>query len=176
MRLPTNVFILNVEILKIASFDLIRTDKINNFMFTFSETPSFSEVFAESSFEGSNFIIGAGPLFLTICVYAIYLTNRLLWQVCCPRCLRDYCPLKVQDNFKKHNWETTSIRFILEGTIDILFWALIALNYVKITGVFGKLSADKFSNMIACVFLTALVAAPFMLLRKVKQYHKAIKE
>ena len=176
MRLPTNVYTMNVEIMKIASFDIIRTDKINNFLFTFTETPSFSEVFEDSSFEGSNFIIGAGPLFLTICVYVIYLINRLLWQVCCTRCLREYCPLKVQDNFKAHNWETTSFRFVLEGTIDILLWALIALNYVHSTGSFGQLWADKFSNLLACVLLIAMIVAPLILLSKVKQYHKVIKE
>jgi len=175
VRLPSNVFIVNVAILQLASFDLVRFDKVYNFLFNFSETPSFNGVFEESKFIGSNFIIGAGPLFLTIWVYIIYLVNRLLWQVCCQGCFRKYCPLRVQDNFKQHNWQTTSVRFVLEGTIDILLWVLIALSYVKSSGSFGELWADKLSNLVACVFLITLIAAPVMLLNKVRQYNKVIK-
>ena len=51
------------------------------------------------------------------------------------------------------------VRFILEGGVDILQWAMIALIYGRSHG-FGAKPIDKFSNILAIILLVALLIAP----------------
>jgi hypothetical protein len=41
------------------------------------------------------------------------------------------CLQKIYPWFKSHNVEVTTIRFVLEGMMDVLFWALIAILDVR---------------------------------------------
>jgi hypothetical protein len=79
IRLPANVQVVFVELLKLAAFDLLQTETIYMKIFKFSETDSFSAAFDEAAFGGSNFIIGIGPMFLAMVFYAFYLLTR--WMI-----------------------------------------------------------------------------------------------
>jgi len=45
VRLPNNVLVVNVEILKIAAFDLFHTSDLYQKIFQFTDTPSYSTIF-----------------------------------------------------------------------------------------------------------------------------------
>jgi hypothetical protein len=77
IRLPANVMTFNVEILKLAAFDLFQTTWLLQSVFGFSETPSFSSVFEQASYEGSVFIIGLGMMFLVMVAYGAFLLVRI---------------------------------------------------------------------------------------------------
>ena len=79
IRLPTNVQVVFVELLKLAAFDLFQTETIYMKIFKFTKTESFSAAFDEAAFGGSNFIIGIGPMFLAMVFYAFYLLTR--WMI-----------------------------------------------------------------------------------------------
>ena len=76
IRLPANVQVVFVELLKLAAFDLLQTETIYMKIFKFTKTESFSTAFDEAAFSGSNFIIGIGPMFLAMVFYAFYLLTR----------------------------------------------------------------------------------------------------
>ena len=135
IRLPTNVQVVFIEILKLAAFDLFKTETIYKFIFNFSETESFSSSFDEAAFSGSNFTIGIGPMFLVMIAYALYLSTR--WVII--RWLSDVreCRPKIVPWFRSHNIEATCIRFIMEGNIDILLNALICILHMKKTWSLG---------------------------------------
>ncbi len=138
IRLPTNVQVVFVEILKLAAFDLLQTETIFMKLLRFSDTESFSDSFDEAAFSGSNFTIGIGPMVLAMISYALYLSTR--WMIL--RWFSDAreCRPKIIPWFQNHNIEATCIRFILEGNIDILLNALICILYMKKTWSLG----DKF--------------------------------
>lgn len=71
IRLPVNVYALNMQLLNIASFDVYQTDKFID-QFHFTETEAFSPIFEEASMDGSNFIEGIGPMFLFMIIYIAY--------------------------------------------------------------------------------------------------------
>jgi hypothetical protein len=79
IRLPANVMSVMIEILKLANFDLLRTGWLIDKIFKFSDTPSFSATFEEASYEGSNFILGIGSMFIAMVYYALFLCVR--WAV-----------------------------------------------------------------------------------------------
>jgi hypothetical protein len=160
IRLPSNVMSVNIEILKIAAFDLFQSDWILMKIFNFSDTPSISPEFEEASFEGANFIIGNGPIVLFMIGYFFFLLVR--WVI--TRQFRGerkncYCN-KLVPWFESHNIEATTIRFVLEGNIDILFWAMIALLHVRETRSTGEKFQDRLSNMLAIAMLIVLIYAP----------------
>jgi hypothetical protein len=47
-------------------------------MFKFTETESYTPIFDQASFTGSNFIIGIGPMFGSMIYYALFLAVRKL--------------------------------------------------------------------------------------------------
>ena len=54
------------------SFDIFTTENIYNSLFGFVDSPTFSDAFGEAGLEGSNFINGLGPLFLTVIIFPFY--------------------------------------------------------------------------------------------------------
>ena len=170
IRLPANVSSIMNEILKLANFDLLRTGWIIDKVFRFSETPSFSASFEQADFEGSNFIQGIGPMFIAMVYYAGFLCVRWVvieWLYEVP-CMKQ----RIVPWFRSHNIEATSIRFILEGNIDILFWTLISALHVKDSHSLGPKAQDRFSNLFGFAMLMVLAYAPFHAIYRAIQYHK----
>jgi hypothetical protein len=71
-----------------------------------------------------------------------------------------YCLQKIYPWFKSHNVEVATIRFVLEGTMDILFWTLICILNVKEEHSLGPKFQDKFANLVAFAMLAPIVYAP----------------
>jgi len=86
-----------------------------------------------------------------------------------------YCLRKIYTWFKSHNVEVTSIRFVLEGTMDVLFWALIAILYVIDTRSLGPKFSDKFSNIVAVAFLLMIIYAPIHAIFRATQLNRLMK-
>jgi hypothetical protein len=76
--MPNNALKMMNMILRLAAFDLFQTEKILNGIFHFKQTTSFSQIFEDSGYVGSNFIIGIGPMFIMMVIYFIYLAIRAL--------------------------------------------------------------------------------------------------
>jgi hypothetical protein len=66
----------------------------------------------------------------------------------------------------------TCITFILEGNLDISFWALISSVNVKKNGIGMPHFSDVLSNLLAFVMLVLLAFAPLFLLFRTKKYDK----
>lgn len=157
VRLPINVFTVSNKISKLASFDVFRTDIWFFMAFRFSLTKSLSPSFEEAQYEGSNFVVGIGPMFLFMVFYTVFLGLRfvlLRYSTSTNRYV-----LKVKKVFSEHRVEPTIIRFILEGGMDILIWSLISILNIKRTKTFGPKWQDGFSNILAVAMLAALLYA-----------------
>ena len=83
-----------------------------------------------------------------------------------------YCLQKIYPWFKSHNVEVTTIRFVLEGTIDILFWALICILNVKEMHSLGLKFQDKFANFVAFWMLVPIIYAPIHLVYRAIQLQR----
>ena len=131
IRLPANVQIVFVEILKLAAFDMFKTEALYMKIFNFSKTDSFNTAFDDAAFVGSNFILGIGPMFMAMVAYSIFLLIR--WVIISQFSDIRECKPKIVPWFRKHNAEANCIRFIMEGNIEILLNALISIVYIKKT-------------------------------------------
>jgi hypothetical protein len=81
---------------------------------------------------------------------------------------------KIYPLLRSHNVEITTIRFVLEGTMDILFWALISILYVKDTRSLGLKASDRFSNVFAFSMLLVIMYAPVHAIYRVVQLHRLL--
>ena len=87
-----------------------------------------------------------------------------------------YCLQKIYPWFKSHNVELTTIRFVLEGTMDVLFWALISILHVRDTRSLGPKFSDKFSNLLAIAFLLLIIYAPIHTIFRATQLNLLIEK
>lgn len=173
IRLPTNAMSIMIMILNLAAFDMFNTEIIYNKIFNFQETESYTPIFEQASFTGSNFIIGIGPMFGTMIIYALFLIVRKL-VVRCLKGRNQFCDKNIVPWFENHNIELTCLTFILEGNLDISFWAFISALNVKKYGI-GSRGSNVFSNLCAFVILFPLAYAPIHLLVRSIQHIKQIK-
>ena len=72
--------------------------------------------------------------------------------------------------------EVTTIRFVLEGAMDVLFWALIAILHVRDTYSLGTKFSDKFSNILAIAFLLLIIYAPIHTIFRATQLNLLIEK
>jgi hypothetical protein len=82
IRLPANALSIMIMILNLAAFDMYNTEKLYNKIFDFENTDSYTPIFETASYTGSNFIIGIGPMFGTMVIYALYLIVRIIVVRC----------------------------------------------------------------------------------------------
>jgi hypothetical protein len=161
-----------VMILNLAAFDFFKTEKILNGILHFKKTESFSQIFENASFTGSNFIIGIGPMFLMMVFYVFYLAIRGLVLRCFKEKInfkqdrKSLLISKILTSFRNHRIETTFICFILEGNIDISLWGFICAIYVRKNGIGTPYFSDVFSNLFAFLSMVPLLIAPLYLLKK----------
>lgn len=78
LQIPINMKDVLGPILELTNFDIFHTDDLFLLIFGFGETESFDSVFEDNKFEGSNFIVGIGPLFIIIVFYAVWIPVQVL--------------------------------------------------------------------------------------------------
>lgn len=79
--MPSNAMSIMIMILRLAAFDLFKTEKAYEKIFHFTKTESFSPIFEQAGYEGSNFINGTGILLGILIFYGIFLGIRKIMIV-----------------------------------------------------------------------------------------------
>jgi hypothetical protein len=85
---------------------------------------------------------------------------------------KKFCSQKIYPWFKSHNVEVTTIRFVLEGTMDVLFWALISIFNAKNMRSLGVKFQDKCANIVAIAFLLLISYAPIHAIYRAIQFNR----
>ena len=73
---PTNSKVIQVELFKTVSFDIFDTENIYTSWFGFGDSPTLSDAFEEANMDGSNFILGLGPMFMIIVIFPLYMMSH----------------------------------------------------------------------------------------------------
>ena len=110
-------------------------------------------------------------MFGFILVYALYLIIRVPVMRSNPT---NKLMKKVKRKFCEHNIEASLITLIVEGNLDITIWCCIMSSYIynQEQDKFGKKAQDRFSNIIGCLYLVALIYVPFHLYCKGRKLNK----
>ena len=60
------------EVMLLINGDLFGTDALYEWLFGFGESEHFDNLFLDAGFEGSNFIVGIGPIFLMVVIFVVW--------------------------------------------------------------------------------------------------------
>ena len=128
--LPENMLVILSEVNKACNFDFYNTENLYIKMFGFEDTESFSPKFEEAGFEGSNFIISIGPIFIFIVLFPMFLLIRALVGRTCAK----QCSLKCCQSTFVHEiaYLPIFITFMLESCIGIGFSCAICIKFVSL--------------------------------------------
>ena len=113
-------------------------------------------------------------MFGAMVYYAFFLAVRL-FVIRFLKGKTEFIDQRIIPWFKNHNIEVTCLTFILEGNLDIAFWAFICIMNIKNNNI-GRHFSDVFSNLIAFVILLLLACAPIYLLYKAVNYIKQVEK
>ena len=101
-------------ILELTNFDIFQTDWLFLQIFGFGDTESFDSVFEDNKFEGSNFIMGIGPLFIILVFYFFWIPAQyLLIYIVEQRRIKKGKALTWATKHVDRRWQAMS--FVMEG-------------------------------------------------------------
>ena len=115
---PENMLTVYVRTLASANFDVYSTEYLFNQLFGFEQTESYSMKFAETNYDGSNYINLIGPLFLVMIFYpACRILIFIMMKLCtCMRKLLTLPPFAVD-----------AALFAMEGCLELGISAAISV-------------------------------------------------
>ena len=127
--------------------------------FGFKESESFNPSFEEAGIEGSNFIIGLGPVFLFIAIFPIY----ILIHKCSRYVFQDDVKSKCCKNWLAPKpFLPVVMVFLLESCVEIGITCGVCLTMMNADRVSS--GWEVFSTCLAFLFAGALVIAPLHIL------------
>ena len=93
-------------------------------VFNFHETESFSPTFEEAGMEGSNFILGIGPIFLSMVLFPIYVAVHQMTRYI----FQGQTDSTIINNFiAKKKYKSIVIKFLMEGSLELGLTALVCV-------------------------------------------------
>ena len=168
LDIPVNLHDILGPILKLSNFDVFQTDLMFAFLFGFQDSESFDGVFDDSGFEGSNFIVGIGPLFVMVVVFVVWVPLQLLlkWFVVFKKIKTSKIGKYLLTNGSRRFQVMT---FAMEGTLEIGFTAcitiIVASRNENTVLTFNQTGWDWFAYILAIGALISLIIAPIDLSR-----------
>jgi hypothetical protein len=167
LKTPVNAQNIEVMILQMVSFDVIRTSALLTKVFKFEneKTPPLNFIFEQAGYDTSNFILGMGPLFIAEVGYVLVF-------ICLP--IMNYICSKEKNKFAI--WLRTIVpfqmlfRFYLEGTLELALNTLITFR--KMDGKFWTTWQLCFSNLWAAANLVFLIVMPVLTLLITLKFNK----
>ena len=153
-EIPENAKVIMIEILKSCNFEVFDGGPFFKLL-DFKESESFSEVFAESNYEGSVFIEGLGSLFFGIMIFPIYILVHTISRRCCKGLKR----FKFIKSFiRPKSFLMIYIVFMLEGCIELGLTGTVSVMMLNSDRVSNF--SEFFSTALAFFFCISLVIAP----------------
>lgn len=176
LEIPPNVIKIQGPILKLANFDVFQADTIFFELFGYGETESFDQIFEDSGYEGCNFILLTGDLWIiSACTLGLFLPLHLV-----ARFLRNKFNLKC-GKFgkwltKNRDWKWMAITFVMESSFELGFSASIAIVVADRNGIIehNAYPRDWVAFILAFMGIGSLIAAPiFVLIQSIRVYKMA---
>ena len=144
------------------------------FVFGFGETESFDQIFHDSGFEGSNFIVGIGPLFIVVVLFLLWMPLHVLLRHLVAKYGIKLC-CGAAYVLKELDFRFRSTTFAMESCLEFGLTSFISIVVAGRTSVreANTTAADYFAYALGYVALGFLVGAPVDLLRATYQIHHA---
>ena len=123
VKTPANTKSILVKMLELSNFDIYKTEQLYNHIFSFIETEPYNQLFESAGFDTSNFIVGIGPIFISVVVFSVWRMTLMLmrWILHC-----SFIPSRIKQ--EPEPWLITANVFIRAVSLELALSALITLK------------------------------------------------
>ena len=154
LKFPANAMTISKELIKVAKFDLIPTEWIDEILWYFPEGEAFSQNFDAAGFESQLFLENVGPtLYLTMLNVVFGVLHILLLPF---RRLGGFAE-KLVKKLELYLYFNGSFRFYMEIFLDVCLIASLNLHTVDWDSPFSSVMV---SNYLSIVFLVLICIWP----------------
>ena len=134
LDIPVNMHDILGPVLKLSNFDVFQTDWLFEKMFGFGESENFDQIFHDSGFEGSNFIVGIGPIFVIVVLFLAWLPLQMVMKCMIKKCkVKPRCGMSYLVKHGDRRFQVTT--FTMESILEIGISACITVIVVNRTSV-----------------------------------------
>ena len=154
LKFPPSAMIITKEMIKIATFDLIPTDWINDALWYFPEEEAFSLNFETAGLESKLFLKNIGFILYLVLFNILYMLLHLIFWP-----LRDTCNFfkNLVAKMERYLYFNGTIRFYMEVFFDILLVGSLNIHTAEWDTLF---LAEKVSNYISLFFIALICIWP----------------
>ena len=154
LKFPSNAMTISKELIKVAKFDLIPTEWIDEILWYFPEGDAFSQNFDAAGFESQLFLENVGPTLYLTMLNVIFGVLHIVLFPC--RTLGDFAA-KVVKKLELYLYFNGSFRFYMEIFLDVCLIASLNLLTVDWDSPFPSV---KVSNYLSIVFIFLICIWP----------------
>ena len=156
LKFPANAMLITKELIKVASFDLIPTDIIDEQLFYFPYGDAFSSNFETAGVESTMFFANIGLIFYMILFNAFLIVLHIFFFTAKNSC---GCAEKWRKKFGDYLYFNGSIRFFMEVYFDVALLSALNLETVDWDTLFPS---EKISNAMSVFFLVVVGLVPLV--------------
>ena len=165
---PTNANIIMVSILQLTAYDFYQTEELYGEVLGLKQGSSLNPIFENCGFDGSNFIIGIGPLFITYIIFPLYVLIHRIFRYF----FKDQVSYSWVNKFlEEKNYTQAVLFFLVESCLEIGLTGLISLKIRSTEENFGNFW-NTVSTLLAIISVAGLIASPIYFMYASYKYHK----
>lgn len=154
LKFPANAMLITKELIKVASFDLIPTDIIDEQLWYFPEGDPFSLNFNTAGIESTMFFANIGLIFYMIVFNVFLIVLHIFFFTAKNSC---NCAQKGRKKVGDYLYFNGSIRFFMEVYFDVALLSALNLETVDWNTLFPS---EKISNAMSIFFLVVIGLGP----------------
>ena len=145
LKIPGNTMIITKELIKIATFDLIPTDFIDEIVWYFPESEAFSLNFETAGVESTLFLENIGLIFWLIVMHVAFVFFHLV----AVRPLRNSCSFMARLDAKiaGHLYFNGILRFFMEVFFDVAMMSCLNLHTTDWDDLFYSQQASDYLSL-----------------------------
>ena len=128
LKFPASAMVVTVELIKIATFDLIPTDSVDSMLWYFPEEEAFSLSLETAGVEAKLFLQNIGPILYLI---MLNILCGILYFLLLPARNSASCISTVVTKMNKYLLFNGNIRFYMELFLDVGLLASLNMHTVK---------------------------------------------
>ena len=138
LQSPENVRMVMIKIWEILTFDILDSEYLVDYLFSFRETRVFikkydadgmsESVFEDAGFDSSNFIMLTGPVIILLLSFLLLVALKSLLKLVTKKCNENCLTKRLRRNV---SFKAISLRFMMEACLDIGLSTVISILMVS---------------------------------------------
>ena len=156
LKFPASAMIITKALIKVATFDLIPTELIDDLLWYFPEGEAYSLSFETVGLDSTLFLKNIGFILYMIELHVVFVIIHATFHNCRNSCK---CSTKIHSTFGNYLYYNGSMRFYMEVFFDVGLLTCLNVHMADWETLFF---AEKVSNYMSVFFLVLVIVLPII--------------